>query len=237
MEKFIKDNSTVYILNRDIENIDLKIKIIDYILKNKDSYIKVGCSINYRSLTIVQNGKSFMITKILYDKINSFFDLYNNVFFEYNYNDYIAQKLRKKERTSKKIKNTKYNNKIISGEIKPININEWCIKNKAKLIKTSTKAEKKLFNALPKKIQRISEKQKMFNIDGKVYFADLYIKNKNIIIECDGSVHYTDENIKKDRKRDSDFKSIGITTIRIKNEDVFNKDNRIAFIESLKSII
>lgn len=63
-------------------------------------------------------------------------------------------------------------------------------------------------------------RQAFFQIRGRAYFLDFFFPNKMIAVEIDGSSHkYRRET---DKRRDADFRSIGIRTIRIKNKDVMN---------------
>jgi len=61
-------------------------------------------------------------------------------------------------------------------------------------------------------------RQAYFKIRGRSYFLDFFFPERMIAVEIDGSVH----RLKKDhdRRRDADFRSIGVRTIRIKNSDV-----------------
>jgi very-short-patch-repair endonuclease len=55
------------------------------------------------------------------------------------------------------------------------------------------------------------------------YIADFYCHEIKLIIEVDGGIHRTPENIAYDKLRDSDFLSIGIITLRFTNGMVLNK--------------
>lgn len=63
-------------------------------------------------------------------------------------------------------------------------------------------------------------RQAYFRIRGRSYFLDFFFKKRMLAIEIDGSSH----NLRKetDRRRDADFRSIGIKTIRVKNKDVMS---------------
>lgn len=61
-------------------------------------------------------------------------------------------------------------------------------------------------------------RQAYFRIRGRSYFLDFFLKDRMLAIEIDGSSHK--ERKASDRRRDADFRSIGIRTIRIKNKDV-----------------
>ena len=52
------------------------------------------------------------------------------------------------------------------------------------------------------------------------YIADFYCSRARLVIEIDGSMHGTDENIQKDRERTEYLESIGLSVIRFTNSDV-----------------
>ena len=55
------------------------------------------------------------------------------------------------------------------------------------------------------------------------YIADFYCARARLVIEIDGSMHGTDENIQKDRERTEYLESIGLSVIRFTNNDVRKK--------------
>lgn len=64
------------------------------------------------------------------------------------------------------------------------------------------------------------EYQKILSVNNKIYIADFYLNDYGIIIECDGGIHYKDdEHLVKDRKRDASFAKVGILTVRFDNFD------------------
>lgn len=52
------------------------------------------------------------------------------------------------------------------------------------------------------------------------YVVDFYCANAKIVIELDGSQHYTESAIKKDEKRDKFLNEFGITVLRYSNYDI-----------------
>jgi len=54
------------------------------------------------------------------------------------------------------------------------------------------------------------------------YIADFIIYPRRIVIEVDGGYHRTPKQMAYDRRRDSAFCALGITTIRIQNQRVFS---------------
>lgn len=52
------------------------------------------------------------------------------------------------------------------------------------------------------------------------YIADFYIAKAKLIIELDGSQHFSDAGVLQNFKRDSYFGKMGITVLRYSNLDV-----------------
>lgn len=79
-----------------------------------------------------------------------------------------------------------------------------------------TDEEKRLwfqfFKLLPVKIHR----QKVIG----TYIVDFYCATNRVVVEIDGSQHYEDEGINKDKERDDFLKNLGYTVLRYSNADV-----------------
>ena len=71
------------------------------------------------------------------------------------------------------------------------------------------------------------------------FIADFYCQKANLIIEIDGSQHYSIEGIQKDNFRTEKLKQYGLTVIRFTNEQIdYNFYEVCEFIdETVKSII
>ncbi|MBQ4075046.1 MAG: endonuclease domain-containing protein [Clostridia bacterium] len=52
------------------------------------------------------------------------------------------------------------------------------------------------------------------------YIADFYCGKAKLVIELDGSQHYTDENMRKDDERTEFLEEMGLRVLRILNGDV-----------------
>lgn len=91
--------------------------------------------------------------------------------------------------------------------------------NSQQLRKSMTKEERHLWYDFLKSLPVTVNRQKIIGN----CIADFYIASAKIVIELDGSQHYADESIQKDFKRDSYFKSIGITVLRYTNLDIKQK--------------
>ena len=59
------------------------------------------------------------------------------------------------------------------------------------------------------------------------YIADFYCPKAKLIIEIDGSQHYEEKGIKKDKIRDEYFKSLGLKVLRFTNLDVLKNLNGV----------
>ena len=88
----------------------------------------------------------------------------------------------------------------------------------------------KFLRTLP---QRINRQKQIGN-----YIADFYCPSAKLVIELDGSQHYEDVNMIKDRERTKYFESLGIRVVRYTNydidthfenvcEDIYNKLNNV----------
>lgn len=103
---------------------------------------------------------------------------------------------------------------------------EWIAKTQKENNKKSTDSEKLLYKTTLKQFGKRVKKQFEITIKGHIYFLDFYIKSLKVAIEVDGGYHSTIEQSAKDRERDTNLASIGIKTIRIKNEQVTNQNCR-----------
>lgn len=95
---------------------------------------------------------------------------------------------------------------------------DWIDATRHALIKKATTSEKRLYNKLSAEFAGDVDVQCPFVIKGKVYYADILVKSKGVVIEVDGGYHTTQKQMERDRHRDADFNSIGYTTIRCTNE-------------------
>ena len=79
-----------------------------------------------------------------------------------------------------------------------------------------TKEEKHLWYDFLKQLPVTVNRQKIIGN----YIVDFYIDSAKIIIELDGSQHYSEEGEAKDIIRDSYFKRIGIKVLRYTNRQI-----------------
>ena len=107
------------------------------------------------------------------------------------------------------------------------------------LRKNPTQPERKLWSILRKKqlggYRFLRQKPIIYKqINRKAYFfiADFYCAEKKLIIELDGQYHRKKFQMKYDKNRDYVLKNMGITTLRIKNEEIENIDKLIRKILS-----
>lgn len=99
----------------------------------------------------------------------------------------------------------------------PPKMRAWVESSRRKLVAEATLPEKIAARRLESFDER-PVRQAFFLIRRRCYFLDFFFPRRMLAVEIDGSVH----KLKKehDRRRDADFRSIGIRTIRIKNTDV-----------------
>ena len=70
------------------------------------------------------------------------------------------------------------------------------------------------------------------------YIADFYCSAAKLVIEIDGSQHYSEENIQYDKKRSAYFAEYGIIVIRIQNIQInTNFCNVCEYIDSIVKTI
>jgi len=89
-----------------------------------------------------------------------------------------------------------------------------------------TDAEKLLWSKLRRKQLKGVQIYRQRIIDD--YIVDFYCPKADLIIEIDGSQHYTDEGINKDKIRDNFLKIQGFKVLRFSDKEVF---------ENLKGVV
>ena len=97
--------------------------------------------------------------------------------------------------------------------------------NAQKLRKAMTKEEKHLWYDFLKKLPITVNRQKVF---GR-YILDFYIPVRKLAIELDGSQHYDDEGIAKDRIRENYLKRFGVRVLRYTNLDINRSFNAVCY--------
>lgn len=55
------------------------------------------------------------------------------------------------------------------------------------------------------------------------FIVDFYCPSANLVIECDGGQHYTDEGLEADRVRDEALGELGLIVLRFDNLQVLNE--------------
>ena len=95
------------------------------------------------------------------------------------------------------------------------------------LRKNMTKEEKHLWYDFLRKHKYSFQRQRPV----ADYVVDFYCPKLKLAIELDGSQHYSDEGLVKDKKRDAVLEKLGIFTLRIKNYDINTN-----FVNACKSI-
>lgn len=59
------------------------------------------------------------------------------------------------------------------------------------------------------------------------YIADFYCHEAQLVLECDGSVHETNENWRHDQARDAYMVGQGLRVLRFTNEEVLNNTDEV----------
>lgn len=97
---------------------------------------------------------------------------------------------------------------------------DWINKTRKKNLENPTKSEELLYDKLLKRFGNKVKVQHQITVNRHIYFLDFYIKSIRLAIEVDGAYHLTKEQRRKDLERDANLASIGIKTVRIRNEQV-----------------
>lgn len=232
--KYIGKDKFIYILTDGLkfDPITERRKLLISLIESlpKDNYVRMNCNVSKNgtpNLTTMQNNgnansiviKHSVLVPLL-EKNNLSLDILlakKDILMKTK--DYVnKQCLRKKERIE---------NKESSSQ-------RWENRTREELLKKSTKYEKMVFKKLKSVFGNRLKPQHMFIIDGKIYFADMSIKSKKIIIEVDGGYHNIKEQQNKDDIRDKTFESIGYKTIRIPNEKACDNEFLQYLVQSIK---
>ena len=88
--------------------------------------------------------------------------------------------------------------------------------NARNLRKHMTKEERHLWYDFLKPLPTMVHRQKVIGN----YIVDFYIADAKLVIELDGSQHYTKEGQNSDYHRDAYLHSLGLTVLRYSNADV-----------------
>jgi len=68
-----------------------------------------------------------------------------------------------------------------------------------------------------------------------LYIVDFYCDELKLILELDGNIHFTKEQIEKDKLRDEYLKSSGFAIFRFENYEVLNKQE--ALLHTIKKLV
>ena len=84
------------------------------------------------------------------------------------------------------------------------------------LMKNMTPWERKLWYDFLRNYSLRFQRQKAIGN----YIVDFYCAKAKLVIELDGSGHYTDEQIKEDKLRTEELENMNLTVLRICNNDI-----------------
>ena len=95
---------------------------------------------------------------------------------------------------------------------------------KTRLQEYATMAESHI-SLLLKQMKIEYQEQKIILMPGKFWIADFYLPEINLVIELDGSQHYTPHGLLKDEDRDKNLKELGFAKIlRLPNKSAMELD-------------
>ncbi len=94
--------------------------------------------------------------------------------------------------------------------------NKYLTKNSQELRKNMTKEEKHLWYDFLKHLDVNVQRQKVL----KKYIVDFYIHSSKLIIELDGSQHYSEDEQRSDAERDDYFRRNGYNVLRYSNSQI-----------------
>jgi very-short-patch-repair endonuclease len=100
------------------------------------------------------------------------------------------------------------------------------------LRKTMTDAERKLWSLL--RNNQLHYKFRRQIPIGK-YILDFYCSPIKLNIELDGSQHYTEDGMNKDKQRDEYLKKLGIEVLRFPDNEIFKNENGV--IQTIYQVI
>ena len=71
------------------------------------------------------------------------------------------------------------------------------------------------------------------------YIVDFYCHSARLVIELDGSQHYTDEGKAYDQERTNTLEASGLTVIRFSNKDIDDRFEQVCYVidQTIKSRI
>lgn len=250
--KYIGDDAFFYLIvkkNKGLSPSDLRIDLFNKInilpnnkvIRLNVNYLNESC-ISFQNIPNDNKCNALLVrSDILLDVLGDYslvnYYISQKIIFIQPVELIIKQSQRKveKEKKIKQKKNILMQNiqSINNGNSKSLTRKEWVEANEDILKNKSTSYEKIVYNKLRKTFKNRVKAQSPFIINGNIYYADICIKCKRIIIEIDGGYHNLNKQKIKDSQRDKDFASIGYTTIRIKNEDV----NRNTLKELISNIL
>jgi very-short-patch-repair endonuclease len=85
-----------------------------------------------------------------------------------------------------------------------------------RLRRKMTKEERHLWYDFLKSLPVTINRQKVIG----QYIVDFYCASARLVIEVDGSQHFEDGNLEKDKSRDNYLRSIGLTVNRYSNDEI-----------------
>lgn len=214
-------------------------------------YFKVNAVSTHLGNRVERGKKNLIVHKEIAERLKASMsergkDFPNDLLIPFSFDDIKAYKERANEFKSEvrekynkifeeKMKIPAYAKVVLSNRKR----DDWIKNAQKENKKNSTYYENVLYNTALKKFGKRVKRQFEITVNDHIYFPDFYIKSLKLVIEVDGGYHSTAEQSAKDRERDLNLASIGIKTIRIKNEQVSKKscrDELLRIIQSRKKL-
>ena len=104
-----------------------------------------------------------------------------------------------------------------------IDKNDKLLPRARELRRNMTPHERKLWYMFLRKYPVKIYKQRII----KSYIVDFYCAGARLVIELDGSQHYDEEGLAKDRERDSVLSSLGLLVLRFTNQQIDKEFNSV----------
>lgn len=111
----------------------------------------------------------------------------------------------------------------------------WCNRTRHRLLQTQTAYEDIVYSKISPRRKQYAVRQQRLELNGHLYFADIYISRWKIIIEVDGGYHTTEEKKQADKFRDSLCSEYCIRVFRITNEQVLDEEYLLGFMKAINS--
>ena len=112
--------------------------------------------------------------------------------------------------------------------------NKWIRQRRAELSSRTSQAEKSAYNNLLR-LGYIPIRQYPIWTGRRIYFADLYIRVLQLVIEIDGGYHTTSNQKRLDKNRSGGLWRLGLHVVRLSNHDARDNSKIKSKLQMIKS--